>query len=257
LIRHACPHCDHEFHSADELAGLPIRCWNCQQSVEVPRPALVETATTTAVAPRPSADDAEMDAEVGFLWTVRDFGRRVVRGEVFRRYDPEPGHRGHCMLCGEPGVEVRRFYLRVLGLSDLVLFAFSRQVNVQGWGCDGCYRKGIWLNRLRWFGLLAMAGLFLVWLFVCIPLAGTISHSDDISPEAAKALGLGILIVPVVLMFALPLVMQPWLKRRTRVVLNRDVDLRLRELAGVRRWGFFSSILFSHRRRAGEQCVNL
>jgi hypothetical protein len=255
MIRHACPHCDHEFHSADELAGLPIRCWNCQQSVEVPRPSPVETAT--AVAPRPSGDDAEMDAEVGFLWTVREFGRRLLRGEVFRRYDPEPGHRGHCMLCGEPGVEVRRFYLRVFGLRDLVLFAFSRHLNVQGWGCDGCYKKGIWLNRFHWLGLLVMAALILVWIFVCIPLATEVRRSDDLSPESAKAISLGILIAPVLLLLALPFVMQPWLKKRTRAVLNRDADARLRDLAGVRRWGFFTSILFSHRRRAGEQCVNL
>jgi hypothetical protein len=161
------------------------------------------------------------------------------------------------MLCGEPGIEVRRFYLRVFGASDLVLFAFSRHLNVQGWGCDRCYKKGIWLNRLHWLGLLVMAALILVWIFVCMPLATEIRHSDDLSTESAKAIGLGILIAPIVLLLALPFVMQPWLKKRTRAVLNRDADARLRELAGVRRWGFFTSILFSHRRRAGEQCVNL
>jgi hypothetical protein len=259
MIRHACPNCDHEFHTPDELAGLPIQCWNCHKSVEVPRPAPVAaaTATATAVAPRVTADDAEMDAEVGFLWTVRDFGQRLMRGEVFRRFDPEPAHRGHCMLCGEPGIEVRRFYLRVVGLTHLVTFAFARQVNVQGWGCDGCYRKGVWLKRARLLCLLAMGGLLLVWLFMCIPLASEIPRTSEMSMEAAKAVSLGILIAPLAVLLVLPFLLQPWLKRRTRGILSRDVDARLRELAGVRRWGFFTSVLFSHRRRAGEQCVNL
>jgi hypothetical protein len=102
-----------------------------------------------------------------------------------------------------------------------------------------------------------MLGLVLVWLFGSLPYAAEITRSSDMSPEVAKAISLGVLVGPIIVLLALPFLMQPWLKKRTRAVLNRDVDARLRELAGVRRWGFFSAILFSHRRRTGEQCVNL
>lgn len=255
MIRHACPHCDHEFHSPDELAGLPIQCWNCHQSVEVPRPA--PAATATAVAPRSATETEEMDAEVGFWWTLQDFGQRLLRGGLLRKSDSEPGHRGHCMLCGEPGAEVRRCYLRVVGVTYLMLFAFARQINVQSWVCDACYRRGVWLNRTRLFCLLMMLAVLVFGLLGGIPLAAAIGKSYEMSPETTRALGLGLLLGPLALSLAFPFVAQPWLKRRTRAIVNRDVDARLRELAGVRRWGFFTTILFSHRRRAGEPCVNL
>jgi hypothetical protein len=257
MIRHACPHCDHEFHSPDELAGRSIQCWNCHKSVEVPRPAPVETATATAVAPRSAIDNEEMDAEGGVWWTVQDFGQRLLRTNLFRRIDSEPGHRGHCMLCGEPGTEVRRCYLRVVGPSYLLLYAFARQTNVQSWVCDRCYRRGIWLNRTRFVLLLLMLALLLFGLLGAIPVAAQLAGSYEMTPEAAKALALGLFIAPMALFIVFPFLAQPWLKRRTRAIVNRDVDARLKELAGVRRWGFFTTILFSHRRRAGEPCVNL
>jgi hypothetical protein len=49
MIRHTCPSCEHSLQSSDDLAGMPIRCPECRQPLEVPRTA------ATGAAPQPTA----------------------------------------------------------------------------------------------------------------------------------------------------------------------------------------------------------
>jgi hypothetical protein len=257
MIRHACPNCDHEFHTSDELAGMPIQCWNCHQTVEVPRPAPAANGEATATAVQAPPAPAATDEEVGVFFALRDFMQRLKRGEVFRRQLEDPPHRGHCTLCDEPGVMIRRAYLRVSLVSYYVLVLFAKRLTVQVWACDACHRKGTRLNVLRWGSLAAMLGLLLLAFFVGIPLADVLERSQSMTPEVAHAVGLTVLIAPLALFFLLPFFLMFWLPSRSRTILNRDADARLRELAGVERWGMLTSIHYLRRRRAGEPCEHL
>jgi hypothetical protein len=257
MIRHACPNCDHEFRTADELAGMPIQCWNCHQTVEVPRPAPAGTGDGTATAVQAPPAPAATDEEVGALWALRDFFRRLKNGDVFRRQAEDPPHRGHCTLCDEPGVNVRRRYLRVSMIRHVIFFLLANRLTVQVWACDACHRKGTRLNLSRWLCLGLMLGLLLLAFFGAIPLSAQLEQSQSMTPEVARAVGLAVLIAPLAAFFLLPVGMMFWLPRRTRSLLNREADARLRELAGAERWGMFTTFYYLRRRRAGEPCDHL
>jgi hypothetical protein len=257
MIRHACPNCDHEFHTSDELAGMPIQCWNCHQTVEVPRPAPTVNGEGGATAVQAPPAPAATDEEVGALWALRDFLRRLRSREVFRRQSEDPPHRGHCTLCDEPGVNVRRCYLRVAMIIHVIRLLFAKRLTVQVWACDACYRKGARFRFLSWLCLALMIGLLLLAFFGGLPLAAKLEQSQSMTPEVARAVGLIVFIAPLVACVLLPLGLLCWLPGRTRTLVNKEADARLRELVGVKRWGTFTSFYLLRRRRAGEPCEHL
>jgi hypothetical protein len=77
MIRHACPNCDHEFHTPDELAGLPIQCWNCHANLVVPPKSVPEMALSSA-----GRTDDGMGEEPGIVAAYWQFFKEKFRGKA-------------------------------------------------------------------------------------------------------------------------------------------------------------------------------
>jgi len=254
MIRHACPNCEREFHTSDELAGLTIKCWNCLTVVEVPRP-VAQTAVAAGAPPLTEEEEAAGD-DVGLLQTLKESGERLLHAVPLHKAEAEPAHRGHCMICGETGLEVRRCTLRIVRGAPWILSAVARRMNVQGWACDACYGKGSGLTWIRWGGL-AVALLVLVLGYWGVGNLGGVIEQGGFSEGAAKAIGLALLAAPAVICFLVLLVSRLLLRRRMKAAVGKEFDRRLKELAGVERWGYFTTFCYSHHRHEGEPSVHL
>jgi hypothetical protein len=209
MIRYNCPICEKPVESSDFLAGLSIRCPNCQSNIDVPR--------SSAIGEEPREEPR------------REEPRRVPgRKEPLPLLAP-PDKAGPCLFCTDD-IETRTAFVRL------------RNRSIQGYlkcrCCESCYKRVNAWDRLRFWFMGLMFGSLAFSFFCGIPIAAMVGGKDkEPSTPLQTTVAISVIAVPFALFFLTPIALffvRGW---RAGQIMYPATNALLKRLLGTPWWG--------------------
>lgn len=192
--------------------------------------------------------------------------KRAVASSKDSQSCPQCGVSTRCDLCESESNDVVPGFLRLQRTAAGIGSFKTRWVNLQCYNCEECFRKG---NRVKWsgmFGLALMFGMPLLLFGAGIPLMELLLGKEGALHEgilgySEKQLRNGFVLstlVLTILAFVSGIPLSGVLaRRRMKAVYKPALDKKLREIAGVSRWGAFANVSVFRKIPEGESIVSL